>query len=118
MLLIQDYCTHDKEFIENLKDIYGDDQYMDEDILEILHEYLDKKEIQTNFHDMQENSQQLVMSSLTEVDISQNSDSTSYLYFPETDDSLQHSCLSLCDQERIWDCKSNYSSYYSSPECL
>ena len=25
LLLIQDYCTHDKEFIENLKDIYGDD---------------------------------------------------------------------------------------------
>ena len=36
LLLIQYCCTHDKEFIENLKDIYGDDQYMDEDILEIL----------------------------------------------------------------------------------
>ena len=26
LLLLQDCCTHDKEFIENLKDIYGDDQ--------------------------------------------------------------------------------------------
>ena len=38
LLLIQDSCTHDKESIENLKDIYSDDQYMDEEILEILHE--------------------------------------------------------------------------------
>ena len=33
LLLIQDCCMHDKEFIENLKDIYGDDQYMDAEIL-------------------------------------------------------------------------------------
>ena len=33
LLLLQDCCTHDKEFIENLKDIYGDDQYMDDEIL-------------------------------------------------------------------------------------
>ena len=33
LLLIQDCCTHDKGFIENLKYIYGDDQYMDEEIL-------------------------------------------------------------------------------------
>ena len=39
LLLIQDCCRHDKRFIENLKSIYDDDQYMDEEILEILHEY-------------------------------------------------------------------------------
>ena len=38
-LLIQDCWTHDKGFIENLKDIYDDDQYMNEYILEILQEY-------------------------------------------------------------------------------
>ena len=38
LLLIQDCYRHDKEFIENLKDIYGDDRYMDEELLEILHE--------------------------------------------------------------------------------
>ena len=54
LLLLQDCCTHDKEFIEHLKYIYSDDQYMDEDILEILHEYSSQKEIQTCFHDMQE----------------------------------------------------------------
>ena len=30
LLLVQYFCTHGKEFIESWKDIYGDDQYMDE----------------------------------------------------------------------------------------
>ena len=36
---------HDKGFIENLKDMYGDDQFMDEDILQILNEYSFQKKI-------------------------------------------------------------------------
>ena len=88
LLLLQYCCTHDKEFIENVKDECGDDQYLDEEFLDILHEYSTQKERQTNCHHIQENSQQLVMSSLTEVDISQNSDSTSYFSFHETSDSL------------------------------
>ena len=40
---IQDCCTHNKEFIENVKDECGDDQYMDEEVLEILHEYSTKR---------------------------------------------------------------------------
>ena len=67
---------------------------------------------------MQENSQQLVMSSLTEVGISQSSVSTSYISFPETNDSLKHSCHYLCDQEISWDYKSNPSWYLSTPEIL
>ena len=58
------------------------------------------------------------MSSLIEVDIDQSSVSTNYISFPEANDSLQHSCHSLCDQERSWDCKSNPSSYYSAPASL
>ena len=30
MLLLQDCCIHDREFIENVKDECGDDQYLDE----------------------------------------------------------------------------------------
>ena len=40
---IQDCCTRDKEFIENMKDEYGDDQYVDEEVLEVLHEYSAQK---------------------------------------------------------------------------
>ena len=50
--------------------------------------------------------------------MSQNSDSTSYISFPEVDDNLQKSCQSLCDQEGIWDGQSNPSSYYSISEVL
>ena len=55
MLLLQDCCIDDRECIENVKDECGDDQYLDEEVLEVLHEYSSKKERQTNFHDIQEN---------------------------------------------------------------
>ena len=42
-LLLQDCCTHDREFIENVKDECGDDQYLDEEVLEVLHEYSAQK---------------------------------------------------------------------------
>ena len=101
-----------------MKDERGDDQYLDEEVLDILHEYSAQKERQTNCHDIQKISQQLVLSSLTKVDIDQSSVSTIYISLPETDDDLQHSCHSLCDQERGWDCQSNPSSYYSTSEFL
>ena len=87
-------------FIENVEDEGGDDQYLDEEVLEILHEYSGQKERQSNFHDIQENSQLSVLSSLAEVDIDQSFVSTIYIFLPETDDDLQHSCHSMCDQER------------------
>ena len=89
LLLVQDCCMHDKGFIEQLKNMYGEEEFMDDELLEILHEYSSIKERQTNFHDIQENPQPLAMSSLTEIDISQISDSSSYLSFLEANYSLQ-----------------------------
>ena len=43
LLSSQDCYTHDKEFIENVNDKCGDDQYMYEEVLEILHEYSTQK---------------------------------------------------------------------------
>ena len=56
------------------------------------------------------------MSSLTEIDIKQSSFSTSYIPFYERDDSLQHSCQSLCAQEGSWECQSDCPSYHSTSE--
>ena len=58
------------------------------------------------------------MSSLADVDIDQSSNSTSYISLPKTDDDMQHSCHSLCDQERGCDFQENPSSYYSTSEFL
>ena len=55
---------------------------------------------------------------MTKVDIDQSYVSTNYSSLPETDDELQHSCHSLCDQERGCDCQSNPSLYYSTSEFL
>ena len=119
LLLVQDYCMHVKGVIENLENMYGDDEFMDEDILEILYENpFQKKEIQNSCLDIQENYQQLIISSLTERDTSQNYDSTNYISFLQIDDNLQQTCQSLCDQEGSWDCQSDPSSYYSSSEIL
>ena len=58
---------HVKGFIEDLENMYGSDEFMDEELLEILQAIpFQKKEIQTSFLDIQENSQQLIVSSLNE----------------------------------------------------
>ena len=119
LLLVQDCCTHVKGFIEDLENLYSDDELVDEKILELLYENpFQKKEIQTSCIHIQENSQQLIISSSTERDMSQNSDSTSYISFPEVDGNLQQSCQYLCDQEGSWDSQSNPSSYHSTSEVL
>ena len=97
--------------------MYGDDEFMDEELIEILHEIpFHKKEIQTSCLDIPENSQQLIMSSLPEIDISQNFDSTSYNYFPEIDDKSRRSCQSLCDQEGSREYHPDCPSYHSTPK--
>ena len=58
------------------------------------------------------------MSSLTKIDMSQSSDSTSYLSFPEAKNSLQHSFQSFFDQEGSWECHSDCPSYHSASEIL
>ena len=77
---------------------------------------LQKTERQTNFRDIQENPQQFILSSLPEVDMSRNSDSTSHTSFPDIDKNLQYSRQFLCDQEGISNCQSNPSSDYSTSE--
>ena len=38
LLLVQDCCTHVKGFIDDLENMYSDDELVDEDISEILYE--------------------------------------------------------------------------------
>ena len=98
LLLVQYCCMHVKAFIEDLKKLCGDDELVDEELLEILYENpFQKKETQTSCLHIQEKSEQLIISSSTERDMSQNSDSSSYISFSEVDDNLQQSCQSLCD---------------------
>ena len=90
---------HAKGFIEDLEKLYSDDELVDEEILEILYEKpFQKKEIKISCLYIQEKSQQLIIYSSTERDMSQNSDSTSYISFFEVDNNLQQSCQYLCDQ--------------------
>ena len=93
LLLVEDCCMHVKGFIGDLENMYIDDELVDEENLEILYDNpFQRKEIQTSFLHIQENSQWLIISSSTERYMSQNSDSTNYISFPEVDDNLQQSC--------------------------
>ena len=38
LLLVHDCCMHDKGFIKQLKNMYGEEEFKDDEILEILHE--------------------------------------------------------------------------------
>ena len=38
LLLFKDYCKHSVSFIEYLENCYEDDEFMDEEILEALHD--------------------------------------------------------------------------------
>ena len=87
LLLVQDCCIHAKGFIEYLEHMYSDDELVDEELLEILHENpFQEKETQISCLHIQEKSQQLIISSSTERDMSQNSDSSSYISFLEVDE--------------------------------
>ena len=45
LLLVRDCCTHDRGFIEQQKGMYGEEEFMDEEILEIyLYIHFKKKE--------------------------------------------------------------------------
>ena len=47
---------HVKGFIEDLENMYNDDEFMDEEILDILHENsFHEKEIQNDYHDIHKN---------------------------------------------------------------
>ena len=117
--MVQDCCTHVKGFIGDLENMYSDDELVDEELLEILYENpFQKKETQISYLHIQEKSQQLIISSSTERDMSQNSDSTNYISFLEVDDNFQQSCQSFCDRQRSWDCQSNSSLDYSTSEIL
>ena len=48
LLLVQNFCMHVNKFIEDLENMYGDDEFMDEEILEILHENSFLKKRNTN----------------------------------------------------------------------
>ena len=70
-----------KGFIENLENLYGNDEFMDEELLEMLQENPLQKKIQTSCLEIQENSQQLMVSSLTKKYMTQNFDSTNHISF-------------------------------------
>ena len=66
MSLVEDCCEHFEVFIQNLENTWGDEEFMDEEILKALHE--------NPFHHQEE----IVTSPLPENEIDQHHDEESY----------------------------------------
>ena len=59
LLLVKDCCKHSTSFIQYLEDCYDDDEFMDEEILEALHNNtFQQLEERITSHDMQHRNQQ------------------------------------------------------------
>jgi len=106
LLLVQNCCDHFENFIQNLEKIYGDEEFMDEEILESLYE---------NSFDHQ---QEIVASLLDENETKQDFNDDNRIPIPEVHESLQLSCQLLCDQERDQYSQSNGSLVLSISEVV
>jgi len=61
LILVQNYCKHVDSFIENLENVYGDDEFMDDEIMEALYEnpfQQHKESLEDTCQDAQEISQE------------------------------------------------------------
>ena len=61
LTLVQNYCSHVHSFIENLENVYEDDDFMDDEIMEALYEnpfQQHKEKLKYTHQDDQETLQQ------------------------------------------------------------
>jgi len=74
LLLVKYCCTHFDNFIEDFESFYKDDQFMDDEIIEAIHESPfnhQEEELQTSCHHIRENFQQIVPFLLPENEVNQ-----------------------------------------------
>jgi hypothetical protein len=107
LLLIEDCCDHFENFIQELESAYGDEEFMDDELLDALNE--------NPFH----HHEKIMDSTLDDNELEQNSskddiDLPSY----EVDNNLQQSCQSSSDQDIYKDVLSSFPSFLSSSEFL
>jgi len=103
-LLVENYCAHVENFIEHLKDIHDDDEFMDEELLEALHEKSfehHKSKLEHSFPYTHNNLHQIIAYPLTENEVDQQLDGEIHPPYREIDKYLQLVCQLLCDQNTI-----------------
>ena len=119
LLLVKDCCKHSTSFIQYLEDCYDDDEFMDEEILEALHNNaFQHQEESITSHEMQHEDQQgftyenHITSSEIDVEMQQTSHSSNHnedendytqqeeileeiFYDPQAEEKVVHFCDSL-----------------------
>jgi hypothetical protein len=108
LLLLEDCCKYVESFIWHMKNIYGDEEFMDEEILEALCESSfqhHEQKSETRCHDKQENLHQAVGFPLAEIEDNQDLNVESHV-------------LPLDNKGEYEDCQSSCSSDLSFSESL
>jgi hypothetical protein len=136
LLLVQNCCEHFESFIQFMEDVYDDDVFMDDEIIESLHKnhfHHQVKNVETSCHDTQENSQQVVVSPLVvneenrgnfqhivvsfvdENETNLHLNDEIHIPSPKLVEEIQWSYHILGDQEEVYDGKSFFSTVLLSP---
>ena len=90
LLLVKDCCKHSVSFIRYLENFYEDEEFMDEEILEALHE--------NTFH-QQEHQEERIISPLDENETQQEFTYENYDTSSEFEENLQQVCQSFDHHE-------------------
>jgi len=103
LLLVQNCCDHFKNFIQNLENVYEDDVFMDDEIIEAFHEnpfHYHGEKVEYNCHDIQQNFQQNIVPFLiVDNEIDQGLSILSHIPAPEIDEHVKQNCQILSDQD-------------------
>jgi hypothetical protein len=87
LLLIEDCCDHFENFIQELESVYGDEEFMDDELLEDFNENLFQ------------HHERIMDSTLDDSEIEHNPNDDSYLTSSEIDDNLKQSSHSFNKQD-------------------
>lgn len=114
LILVQNYCRHAYSFIENIENVYEDDDFIDNEIMEALYEnpFLQHKESDT-YQDDQENLQ---VQDLKTIENYEREGLTFNLLIVE--DSMQGNQVSILDCDKVKLTNSDLDSDHDDKEDL
>lgn len=95
LLLVENCCKYVEIFIQHMENLYDDEEFMNEEILEAFYEnsFQHQKEIEeNNYHDIQVNFQQTEASPLAENEVDQHLDEDNYVSSIEFSSNVQYVC--------------------------
>jgi hypothetical protein len=115
LLSVENCWDHFESFIQNLENVYGDEEFMDKEIIEAIYEnpfQHQGEKIEDSCHYIQQDLQQNIVNLLAQNETDRDLNVEIHIPFPEFDGDIQI----LSDQDRDEDNQSKFSSFHSLPK--